>query len=137
MVGSWTRCLSRKVPKQHEHSNLIATGNHKPHEDTASYKEFVCSFAIFPNSCICRLFVHLFISFYLTIFAYIFPCFLDGCRHVMMTDRSFEIFQYPTFYQVCKTFNSRDVCITIVKTTFQKRQTIPISLHLQLQCPHL
>lgn len=29
MVGSWTRCLSRKALRQHEHSSLIVTGNDK------------------------------------------------------------------------------------------------------------
>lgn len=33
-------------------------------------------------------------------------CFVDGYRHVMMTGRSFEIFQCRTFYQVCGVFNS-------------------------------
>jgi len=36
MVGSWTKCLSRKVLRQHEHSSLIVTGNDKTQKYTAS-----------------------------------------------------------------------------------------------------
>lgn len=39
MVGSWTRCLSRKAPRQHEHSSLIVTGNDKTQKDSASVKK--------------------------------------------------------------------------------------------------
>lgn len=36
MVGSWTKCLSRKVLRQHEHLSLIVTGNDKTQKYTAS-----------------------------------------------------------------------------------------------------
>lgn len=55
------------------------------------------------------LYSHIFLSslfLFVNVILSRFLCFVDGYRHVMMTGRSFEIFQCQTFYQVRGVFNS-------------------------------